>query len=291
MHWENQLIDVGNAKRSFVLHVPCRKNMKSLGPLVIALHGGESNGKFMQHFSGLDETSDKYGFIVLYPNGSGNDARRLTWNSGDCDSYAKRKNVDDVAFIDALIEHMIQNYSVDQNRVYVTGMSNGAMMAYRLGTEIPNRIATIAAIAGTLDIDNSSVRTPMPILHFHGTADEYVPYDGGRGPKSHAKFNHSSVQATLAAWIRVNEAFPTPWECLIPNAYDDGTTTIKYTYSTETDPENVVLYKIIGGGHTWPGRPPLEDFLGPCARNLFANEIMWHFFSMHSKFNSARKRY
>ena len=289
MNEENRQIDVGNAKRSFVVHDPRGKGTGAPGALVIALHGGETNAKFMQRFSGLDETSDKYGFSVVYPDGSGRDGRRLTWNSGDCDSYAKRNNVDDVGFIDALIEYMIERCKVDPKRVYVTGMSNGAMMAYRLGAEIPGRIAAIAAVAGTLDIDASAIETPVPILHFHGTADEYVPYGGGRGAKSHAKDNHSSVQATLAGWLRVNGAFATPQEKLIPNAHLDGTITIKYTYRTAADSENIVLYKIIGGGHTWPGRPPLERFLGQCAQDVPANEIMWRFFSAHAKSDSATR--
>lgn len=288
MNRESQRITVGNTERRFILHVPRGKRTERRKALVIALHGGGTNEKFMQRFSGLDEASDKYDFIVVYPSGSGPDAISLTWNSGDCDTFAKRENAADVAFIHVLIEHMIESYKVDPKRVYATGMSNGAMMAYRLGAEISDRIAAIAAIAGTMDIDESAVRSPVPVLHFHGTADQYVPYDGGQGRKSRAKSNHSSVQATLDVWIRVNGAFPAPREEMIPNTHDDGTTTVKYTYSTTTDPESIVLYKIIGGGHTWPGRPPLERFLGRCSQDVSANEIIWQFFSRHAKLTARR---
>lgn len=178
---ETGRILVGEDYRTFRIHVPSQlKNTKSV-PLVIALHGGGTSGKSMERFSGLNQTADKFGFIVVYPDGSGRIPDILTWNSGACRVYAKTHNIDDVAFLRQLINHLCSRFNVDPGQVYVTGISNGAMMAYRLAAEIPDRIAAVAAVAGTLDVDPKAVQAPVPVLHFHGTDDEYVPYNGGLG--------------------------------------------------------------------------------------------------------------
>lgn len=172
---------IGPSARTFLVHVP--KNLEAANPpLVIALHGGGTNGKTMERFSGLSEASERYGFVVVYPNGSGRLKGFLTWNAGSCCSYAEKHAIDDVAFISRLIDYMIKQYHIDPLRVYVTGISNGAMMAYRLAAEIPDRIAAIAPVAGTLTIDPGTIQAAMPIIHFHGTDDQFVPYLGGAAP-------------------------------------------------------------------------------------------------------------
>lgn len=285
---DTEQIMVNGTSRTFVLHLPKDQKTDNKKALVIALHGGGSNGKSMSRFSGLDETADKHGFVVVYPDGSGRTDLIRTWNSGACEGYAKSKQIDDVAFIKALISHMVNKYNVDPDRVYVTGMSNGAMMAYRLAAEIPEQIAAVAAISGTLDIDAAKITRPLPVLHFHGTADQHVPFDGGHGEKSYAQNVHTSVKATLDAWIRVNGANTTPKEEQLPDKKDDGTTVVRFTYGSASDYESVVLCKIIGGGHTWPGRSRLEKMLGPATEDISANEIMWKFFADHPR-NQTKK--
>ena len=190
----------------------------------------------------------------------------------------------EAGFLGALIDHLVQTQGVDPRRVYVTGISNGGMMSYRLAAEIPERVAAIAAVAGTLDVPPSSIRQPVPILHFHGTADEYVLYEGGHGPKTFSDNDHTSVADTMAAWVKVNGANPAPKEELLPDTSDDGMRVTRYTYSTKTDPRNIVLYRIEGGGHTWPGRPAkIERMLGPATTDISANDILWEFFQAHPK--------
>ena len=278
-----QSIVVNGVTRTFVMHKPAGLKPGPV-PLVVALHGGGTNGKSMQRFSGLDEAADRYGFIVVYPDGTGPTGRFRTWNSGACDVYARKQNVDDVTFLAALIDHLVQTQAVDPQRVYVTGISNGGMMSYRLAAEIPDRVAAIAAVAGTLDVPAASIRQPVPILHFHGTADEYVLYEGGHGPKTFSDNDHTSVADTMAAWVKVNGANPSPKEELLPDTSDDGMRVRRYTYATKTDPQNIVLYKIEGGGHTWPGRPAkIERMLGPATTDISANDILWLFFQTHPK--------
>ena len=277
-------IVVKGVERTFLLHIPKGAKAAARRPLVMALHGGGTNGKSMRRFSGLDEAADQYGFMVVYPEGTGPTARFRTWNSGACDVYARKQNVDDVAFLSALIDHLVQTQQADPQRVYVTGISNGGMMSYRLAAEIPDRIAAIAAVAGTLDVPAAAVKRPLPILHFHGTADEHVLYKGGHGPKTFSENEHTSVADTMATWVKVNGANPEPREERLPDVADDGTRVTRYAYATKADPQNIVLYKIEGGGHTWPGRPArLERVLGTATRDISANDIMWEFFKAHPK--------
>ena len=273
---------VGSSSRTFLVHVP--KNPAAANPpLVIALHGGGANGKKMERFCGLSETSDRYGFVVVYPNGSGRLKGFLTWNAGSCCGYAEKHAIDDVAFIRQLIAYMIEQYHVDPSRVYVTGISNGAMMAYRLAAEIPDQIAAIAPVAGTLTIDPGTTHVAMPIIHFHGTDDRFVPYAGGRGSRSVIRNSYMPVEETIKVWKRINQAAEIPGVEELPALHNDGTSVVRYTYRTGRDSQNIVLYKIIGGGHTWPGQPHARLLLGRTTTEISANDLMWEFFRSHVK--------
>ena len=278
---------IGPSSRSFLVHCP-KKPAVANPPLVIALHGGGTNGKKMERFCGLSETSERYGFVVVYPNGSGRLKGFLTWNAGSCCGYAEKHAIDDVAFIRRLIAYMIGQYHIDPSRVYITGISNGAMMAYRLAAEIPDLIAAIAPVAGTLTIDPGTIHAAMPIIHFHGTDDRYVPYAGGRGSRSVTRNSYMPVEETIKLWLGINQARAIPLVEELPALHNDGTRVIRYTYRVGRDGQNIVLYKIIGGGHTWPGQPHARLLLGPTTTEISANDLMWDFFHTHVKGISDR---
>jgi polyhydroxybutyrate depolymerase len=274
---------IHGTERTFRAYIPDGLASKTGLSLVIALHGGGGNGKAMEKVSNLSETARKKGFIAVYPEGSGRFKRMLTWNAGSCCGYAADTRVNDVAFIDALIRFMAVEYHVDPARVYVTGMSNGAMMAYRLAAEIPERIAAIAPVSGTFQPGQNAMLQPVPVLHFHGTADAFVPWDGGRGSRSLQKVDHAPVEGTIARWVEANRADTRPAVEIMPDRFNDGTTVTRYRYAAGSDSDRVVLYKIEGGGHTWPGRSGLHHRFGRTTREISANDIMWEFFLAHPK--------
>ncbi|MEW6533012.1 MAG: PHB depolymerase family esterase [Thermodesulfobacteriota bacterium] len=276
-------LKVDGLTRTFHVFVPEKLDQARGIPLLIALHGGATNGQIMESFSGLSDTAAEHSFIVVYPDGTGRHKAMRTWNSGRCCGYAQRHDINDVAFIRELIGFMIEQYRVDPSRVFVTGMSNGAMMAYRIAAEIPEHIAAVAVIGGTLDIDPSFIRASVPVVHFHGTDDQFCPYEGGRGSRSLVRVGHNSVKHTIDAWVQANRADTEPTVEELPDRFDDGTRVVKYTYKTKQDPQNIVLYKIVGGGHSWPGRKLRERLLGTATLEISANEIMWQFFSAHPK--------
>jgi polyhydroxybutyrate depolymerase len=280
---------IGSSSRTFLVHVP--KNQAAANPpLVIALHGGGANGKKMERFCGLSETSDRYGFVVVYPNGSGRLKGFLTWNAGSCCGYAEKHAIDDVAFLRQLIQYMIRQYHIDPSRVYITGISNGAMMAYRLAAEIPDLIAAIAPVAGTLTIDPRIIQEAMPIIHFHGTDDRFVPFEGGRGSRGITRNSYMAVEEAIKVWMRVNQASAIPSAKELSALHHDGTRVTRYTYRMGRDDQNIVLYKIIGGGHTWPGQPHYRLLLGRTTTEISANDLMWGFFQLHVKGPADRQR-
>ena len=276
---ESRSIDLGGLKRSYVVHVPKHHGENATVPVVLALHGATMNGPMMAWFTDLNHKADDAGFIAVYPNGTGKRSS-LFWNGGKCCGSAVKENVDDVGFIDALLDDLMRSYPVDARRVYVTGMSNGGIMAYRLGAELSHRIAAIAPVAGSMGTEIISLHRPVSVLHFHGTKDEFLPFEGGKGPKSVTGTHFLSVDQSIGVWVKANGCDEPPRVELLSKSGDEMTVTRK-TYGPGRDGAEVVLVAIEGGGHTWPGKKSPAKILGKSAMNISANDLMWEFFQRH----------
>jgi len=272
-------LDVDNRSRTYLIHVP--KEGKKAYPVVLAFHGGGSNAEQMVHFCGLNEKADQAGFIAVYPNGTGRLKNALTWNGGNCCGYAMLNRVDDVAFTRALLDDLAHVVPVDGKRIYATGMSNGAIMAYRLASELSDRIAAVAPVSGPMGTKDCHPKRPVPVIHFHGTDDEFAPFRGGKGTKSVSGTNFFSVAHSIQAWVKANHCKDEPKTEELPDKARDGTKVVRKTYGGGKDGAEVVLVIIEGGGHTWPGRQPRVRFLGKSTKNVSANDVMWEFFQRH----------
>lgn len=274
----------GGRERSYIVHVPPGEPGERGRPVVIAFHGGGSNAEIMIRFSGLNAKSDAAGFIAVYPNGTGRLPLLLTFNGGNCCGFAFENNVDDVAFVNALIDDLAGRCKVDLTRVYATGMSNGGIMCYLLASKLAHRIAAIAPVAGTMGTGSCEPTRPVPVMHFHGTADQFLCYEGGSGRRSLTKTDFVSVDRTIRAWVKADGCEPAPREELLPDTADDGMRVRRYTYSGGRQGAEVILFRIEGGGHSWPGGPGLERarFLGPTCKDISANDLMWEFFKKYS---------
>ena len=276
---KTRTLTAGGLNRTYLVHVPEGHDQKTPLPVVLALHGATMNGPMMAWFSGLNRKADEAGFIAVYPNGTGTNSS-FFWNGGNCCGSAAQNKVDDVAFISALLNDLMRAYPVDAQRVYATGMSNGAIMAYRLALELSDRIAAIAPVAGSVGTEISQPKHPVSVLHFHGTKDEYIPFLGGRGEKSISGTDFRSVDVSIRAWVKANGCAENPKIDQLSKSGDETTVTRK-TYSAGKDGTEVVLVAIEGGGHTWPGmRSPVKT-LGKSALNVSANDLMWEFFQKH----------
>jgi polyhydroxybutyrate depolymerase len=274
-------LEVDGRTRTYLVHVPAKHDPKAPAPVVLVFHGGGSNAEQMVRFCGLNETADKHGFIVVYPNGTGRLEKVLTFNGGNCCAFAMRQGVDDVAFTGALLDDLATVANVDPKRVYATGMSNGAIMAYRAASELSDRIAAIAPVGGPMGTETCSPTRPVSVIHFHGLDDEFAPFAGGKG-KGVSGTDFFSVEHCIQAWVKANGCKDEPTVEELPDKANDGTKVTHKTYGGGKDGAEVVLVAIEGAGHTWPGREPLLKFLGKSTKNISANEMMWEFFEKHS---------
>ncbi len=273
-------LPVDGRERSYLLHVPSHDRTQTW-PVVLAFHGATSNGRLMEQFSGLSAKADQAGFVAVYPNGTGNLPNVLTWNGGACCGYAVNNNVDDVAFVRAVLDDLGQVLPIDPRRIYAAGMSNGAQMVYRLAGQLAERIAAIAAVAGPMGLAGWHPARPVPVLHIHGTDDQFAPFRGGRGPRSVYGTDFFSVKHTVRHWARRNGCPETPTVTEEPPRVDDGTRIVRNVYGPGRNSSEVVLLVVEGGGHTWPGRPPVPLVLGKSTANLDANDAIWEFFARH----------
>lgn len=269
-------IEFGGQKRSYHFHLPTGYTPKKAFPLVVALHGAGMTARIMELFSGLTTKADEAGFIVVYPNGTGT---FQTWNAGAFPGRFNRS--DDIGFLDKLLDDVESIANVDTKRIYVTGMSNGGMMSYRVGAELSHRVAAIAPVAGTLVLAKWEPKHPMPVLHFHGTEDNLVPYKGS--PKFSPDFvSFRPVEDAIRTCVKANGCDETAKVSELPTPKDKLKVTRKEYPAGPTGAE-VILYVVEGGGHIWPGRPIPGPFLGPTTYNIAANDIIWDFFKQHSR--------
>ena len=274
-------LKVGDLDRNYLVHVPKKYDSKSPTPVVLSFHGGGGNAQSMVNFCGLNDKADEAGFIVVYPSGTGRLEKLLTFNGGNCCGYAMQNNVDDVAFVRALLDDLAAVANIDSKRVFATGMSNGGIISYRLASELSDRIAAIAPVGGPMGTETCSPKRPVSVIHFHGTADEHAPFSGGKG-KGLSGTNFFSVDHSIKAWIKANGCPEEPIVTKLPDKADDGMTVTKKTYGPGKDGAEVVLIEIDGGGHTWPGQDPRVKFLGKSTKDISANDLMWEFFQKHS---------
>ena len=186
-----------------------------------------------------------------------------------------------MAFIGKVLDDLATVVNVDPKRVYATGISNGGMMCYRLAAELSDRIAAIAPISGTMAIDKANPKRPVPVIHFHGLADTIVPYGGIPNSSTRRYITYKSVDDTMKIWTKIDGCTGEPKVEKLPDKAHDGTTVKKTTWSGGKDGAEVILYAIDGGGHTWPGRNPVVEFLGKSTKNINANDLIWDFFKRH----------
>jgi len=277
-------ITYGGLERSYRIHTPPSYDKMNPLPLLIALHGGGGTGKKMEELTlgGFNKLSDREGFIVVYPDGI-----EKHWNDGrENVSYrAHREKVDDVGFLSALIDALMKERNIDRNRIYVTGISNGAMMSFRLACELSQKITAIAPVAGAMPENLPFQCSPsrrIQVLMISNTNDRLVPWEGGDIRFIRKTFGRAlSVPETVKYWVNHNQCSSSPAVSMEPDRDPkDGTRVRQEVYGSCGEGTRVILYAIEGGGHTWPGGHQYlpEWMIGKTSRDIDANEVIWNFF-------------
>jgi len=285
--------------RPYDLRMPAGYDPAVAYPVVLVFHGGggsASNAETMTCPEGdrddpacLQGVGDREGFVTVFPNGSGfPPARRFrTWNAGggtdgwNCTSgRACAEGVDDMAYVDAVLDDLARRVHVDPSRVYAVGLSNGAALVHRLACERSTRVAAVVAVAGSNQFATTAPcrpRDPVAVMEVHGTEDPCWTYEtseracADRGGRKLGAVASASGWAERLACTDVSEA-------PLPDVVDDGTATTVRTWSGCAGGVEVALATVEGGGHTWPnGDPALpERRVGRVTRD-WGNEVVWGF--------------
>lgn len=261
--------------REYLLHVPDSYDRAEPIPLVISLHAGATWPAHQMNLSRWNRLADEYGFIVVYPSGTPElfNAVRI-WQT------TPEGVMQDVRFISALIDTLEAAYNIDPTRIYANGMSMGGGMAFALSCTLSDRIAAIGMVAAAQSLPASwcTDTRPVPMMAFHGTADALVPYDGGPlgDPFNPVKPVYPAVRDWVASWARRNRCAARPVESTI------APDVVRHEYPDCAEGAAVVLYTLLGGGHSWPGgKPPPEWRVGATNTSIDATSELWAFFREH----------
>jgi polyhydroxybutyrate depolymerase len=277
--------------RHYRLHLPPAAGEAARAlPVLLAFHGGGGNAAGYQAYAGLDAVADREGFAVVYPEGSGRLRHRLlTWNAGGCCGYAMQEGVDDVGFVRAALDDLAARMALDRTRIYATGHSNGAMLAYRLAAEASDLVAAVAAVAGATPLEPFAPQHPVAVLHVHSVDDPRALYAGGLGPPfplTRVRSLHEGVEAQLARWAARNGCPAEPREQeRRGDASGGGHSAVLLVHAPCTSGAEVAHWRLTGAGHGWPGaRGQLpERLVGPGTDVIDAAEEVWRFVRRFSR--------
>jgi polyhydroxybutyrate depolymerase len=273
---ERRTLWVDGVSRGYLMYLPSAYRAGRPAPLVLVFHGGGGRASGIAPHTGFSRLADREGFVTVYPDGL-----QGRWNDGR--GYAATH--DDVGFVRALLDTLERELSIDPRRIYATGISNGAMFSYRLACDLPGVFAAVAPVAGAMPVDLApSCRhaEPVSVLAMQGTADPLMPYAGGGVARRRGRV--LSAEQSVAFWATLDgcaePALVTPEADLAP---DDGTRVRHATFNGCPDRRSVELYSIEGGGHTWPGGPPVGGSVGRVSRDIDATPLIWAFFAQHAR--------
>lgn len=266
---------VNGVERTYLLYVPPTYQPGTPAPLVLVFHGAGGSGRRMAPHTGFSRLAARAGFVAVYPDGL-----RRRWNDGRSAAATQ----DDVGFVRALLDTLRRELSLDSTRVYATGISNGAMFSYRLACDLPGVFAAIAPVAGATPADltaGCAQTTPVSVLAIQGTADPLLPYAGGG--VAGGRGSVLSARESIAFWAKVAGCGQAPAVTEEPDRVRDGTRVQLTAYAGCRDGRGVELHTVQGGGHTWPGGPPVGRSVGRVSREIDATELIWAFFARHPR--------
>jgi polyhydroxybutyrate depolymerase len=267
------MLDVAGTPRQYRLAVPSEPTGKRPLPLILNFHGAPSNDVAQAAVSQLEEKGPARGFVVVTPN-AGDPPQ---WNVPPGPTSPQRFEPSDanLAFTNALVKNTTARLCIDMSRVYATGLSNGAFMTASLGCKFSPRLAAIAPVAGVNGTEPCPHGKPMSVIAFHGTADANVAYGGGPGAlRGRPAVDLPSVEAAVQAWAQRAKCRATPTHQAI------GTEVQRIAYRGCERANAVVLYSVMGGGHTWPGSFDVPRN-GHVTQDINAADLMLEFFSHH----------
>ncbi len=261
-------------QRSYILYIPAIYDGSTNVPLVLNFHGFGSNANDQMRYGDFRSIADTEGFLLVHPQGTLLNGRRH-WNVG---GFTIGSTADDVGFIETLIDELAKQYTINLDRVYSTGMSNGGYMSFLLACQLSEKIAAIASVTGSMTpetYNTCNAQRPMPILQIHGTNDRVVPYNGKIWllPITWSL----SIEDVISYWVDYNNCDTNPIIRTFPDKDpSDGSTIEHIIYNAGANGLTTEHMKVIGGDHTWPGS--VFNSRGT-NQDINASMEIWQFFS------------
>jgi poly(3-hydroxybutyrate) depolymerase len=242
-------------------------------PAVLVLHGGMGSAELMQSTAGFESLARAEGFIAVYPEGTEFSQGKHAWNTGHL-LRRQVRDADDIAFLDALINRLVAEHGADPTRIYMTGGSNGAMMAYVYAVARPRRLAAVAPVVGAMFTHDKIPEVPVPILIINGAKDSEVPLDGGMSDNSLVRGAQSTpykpAAETVAFWAKANS-------CVEPPKVTVAGTVTTQVYTPGPGGAPVEFALDAEGGHGWPGRARANRADGAPIQSFKGAERVWQF--------------
>jgi polyhydroxybutyrate depolymerase len=258
-------LDVAGTDRTYRLYTPPDSQDAGPVPLVLALHGSGNTAESLVDASELDQAADAGGFIVAYPQAIG-----ISWHAGFCCTTGRGDPAADIRFLDQVVSDVVASRRIDESRIYAVGFSAGGMMAYRLACDLAGRFAGVGAIAASMAMDDCHPSRPVSVIAVHGTADDVVPYDGGRimGGATKPAPPAAAVADRWAALDACPDARPPEVRGPVSTVSWDGCAA----------GTNVRLVAVAGGGHNW-----FLPVYGPPNGAIHATATLTEFFGLRAR--------
>jgi polyhydroxybutyrate depolymerase len=286
--------------RDYRLHVPPQASTGKPLPLVLNLAGATQNGFLEELQTGMDSNADQNGYLVAYPDGT-RISKVLTpdpvaknaqygWNAGECCGLPVTRRINDVGFLEKVIANIAARTPVNLRRVYMTGISNGGMMAYAMASEASDHVAAISSISGQVELPTIHPSRPVPTLEFHSVDDPIAKWAGVPNKDPRLRL---SVMEGIDQWVKADGCNPraVTGSTIVGAAgsISAGETATPVTYQDCKAGTEVALWRFTGSGHVWPGSllntgPMNTWILGGVGRGIVlvdANEAMWQFFQRY----------
>lgn len=260
-------IQHGDLTREYIVYVPAGYDSSVAVPLMFNFHGYTGQAEGHMNNSNMKPVADAEGFILVYPQGAlffGN----THWNVG---AWTLGSTTDDLGFTEAMIDELASTYTIDQDRIYSCGYSNGGYFSFELACQLSHRVAAIGSVGGKMSSQTFNACNPshpMPIVTIHGTEDNIVTYYGPEPAGS------KTINQLNAYWQNYNNTNSSPIVVNVPNVNTfDGSTVEYFSYQNGDNCTVVDHYKVIGGGHDWPGVWGNRD--------IDASSVIWNFVSKY----------
>jgi len=265
----HQQIKIDDLNREYILYLP--KNLKENSPLVFVCHGYTDSAENIMKNVSMNSIADEKGFAICYPQGSKDSSGNTFWEVGY--PFTEKLGIDDVKFLTTLATHLHEEYKLSKENTFVTGMSNGADMCIVLACKAPEIFKAVAPVCGSImkiNLDSCTNSKPIPVFMINGTADETTWWDGD-SVNTQGYGAYLSTLETLNFFVTKNNCKNTEIDTLTNTNTEDNSFVISEKHTNGINGNQVWLYKVVNGGHEWPGSYGNMD--------INTSKEVWSFFS------------